>query len=180
MAESTSKWTAHLAAAKWFTKKLLLSTRSDVRVAAGLAGGVGIWTRHLYMEEGLTGIITLLVCVFAFVMGAWRVAEIGIETVRLWPDAARFRALRGRAEQLAAEFAELAEGELDRSRFARAVSDMHRLANDLAVLDVDLEVTDTDSDCPDLVADAARENRDGLLRIAALMAEGDPDAARRR
>ena len=82
-------------------------------------------------------------------------------------------------EELAGKFERRAE-DGDRRRLLKSVHEMHRLSNRLATVQVYITTTETESDDPEAVAHVARENRDELLRIGPLVAEGDLPAARER
>ena len=139
-----------------------------MRVAFGAAGAAGIWRRDLYLTEGGGGILLYLGCVVAFVLGARWVVET---LVLMASPVRRFKATRPLVEELAGKFDKCAEGG-DRRRFLKAVRRMHRLANPLATVRVYINVVETWSDDPEVIAGAARENRDELLASAPMVAEG--------
>ena len=90
----------------------------------------------------------------------------------------QFQATRTPAEELAGKFEKCAR-DGDRRRFVKAVDQMQRLANTYATVKVYINIVETKSDDPEAIAAAAWENRDELLAVAPLAAEGALDEAQR-
>ena len=153
---------------------LLRTARRDVRIALGAAGVVGFCYREPLVAEGLLGILVVLASCFAVILGLWCIGGIAWGARPL----IRFRSMADQADQLAAEFGVCAEHGDDRPRFVAAVDKAHKMCGGLGALGVYMSVTDTDSDLPSVIAEAARNNRDELRRLAFRMHEGDLKTAR--
>lgn len=146
-----------------------------MRVAFGVAGAAGIWQRNQYLTEDGGGILILLGCVVALVLGLWWVVETGI---LMFSPVARFKSASGELQELGDKFAERAE-DGDGPGFREAVRGMHRVSRKLATVQVHLNINTTESDDREVVAGVARENRDELLALAYLVAESNLGEARR-